>query len=49
MKEQANASRGSRRSSAATKEFVQRPVRRDGRERPVEKPPRALFGMCRRL
>src|SRR5712671_134173 len=45
MKEQANASRGSRRSSAATKEFVQRPARRDGREagRSRSFSPRALF------
>src|SRR5258708_22297242 len=32
MREQAIASRGSRRSSAATREFVQRPARRNGRE-----------------
>jgi len=32
MKEKAIQSRGSRRSSAATREFVQRPARRDGRE-----------------
>lgn len=32
MREQAIASRGERRSSAATREFVQRPARRDGRE-----------------
>jgi cell division protein FtsQ len=46
MKEQAIASRGSRRSSAATREFVQRPARRDGREagRSRSFSPRALFG-----
>ena len=46
MKEQAIASRGSRRSSAATREFVQRPARRDGREAGRSKTfsPRALFG-----
>jgi cell division protein FtsQ len=46
MKEQAIASRGSRRSSAATREFVQRPARRDGRETGRSKgfSPRALFG-----
>src|SRR6266853_32287 len=46
MKEQAIASRGSRRSSAATREFVQRPARRGGREagRSRSFSPRALFG-----
>jgi cell division septal protein FtsQ len=46
MREQAIASRGSRRSSAATREFVQRPARRDGREadRSRSFSPRALFG-----
>jgi cell division protein FtsQ len=46
MREQAIASRGSRRSSAATREFVQRPARRDGREAGRSKSfsPRALFG-----
>jgi cell division protein FtsQ len=46
MKEQAIPSRGSRRSAAATREFVQRPARRDGREagRPRSFSPRALFG-----
>jgi cell division protein FtsQ len=46
MKEQAIVSRGSRRSSAATREFVQRPARRDGREagRSRSFSPRALFG-----
>lgn len=45
MKEQDIASRGSRRSSAAAREFVQRPARRDGREsgRPKRFSPRALF------
>jgi cell division protein FtsQ len=45
MKEQAIGSRGSRRSSAATREFVQRPARRDGREarRPRGFSVRALF------
>jgi cell division protein FtsQ len=46
MKEQAIASRGSRRSSAATREFVQRPARRDGRDAGPSWSfsPRALFG-----
>ncbi|HSP62953.1 MAG TPA: FtsQ-type POTRA domain-containing protein [Pyrinomonadaceae bacterium] len=46
MREQSIASRGSRRSSAATREFVQRPARRDGREAGRSKSfsPRALFG-----
>src|SRR6266850_5997336 len=46
MKEQAIASRSSRRSSAATREFVQRPARRGGREagRSRSFSPRALFG-----
>jgi cell division protein FtsQ len=46
MREQAIASRGSRRNSAATREFVQRPSRRDGREadRSRSFSPRALFG-----
>jgi cell division protein FtsQ len=46
MREQAITSRGSRRSSAATREFVQRPARRDGREagRSRNFSPRALFG-----
>src|SRR5258708_17471245 len=46
MREQAIASRGSRRSSAATREFVQRPARRNGREagRSNGFSPRALFG-----
>src|SRR5882672_5560242 len=46
MREQAIPSRGSRRSSAATREFVQRPARRDGREagRSRSFSPRTLFG-----
>jgi cell division protein FtsQ len=46
MKEQAIGSRGSRRSSAAAREFVQRPTRRDGREagRSRSFSPGALFG-----
>ncbi len=44
MREQAIASRGSRRSSAATREFVQRPARRGGREASRSFSPRALFG-----
>jgi cell division protein FtsQ len=46
MREQAIPSRSSRRSSAANREFVQRPARRDGREagRPKSFSPRALFG-----
>src|SRR6266852_741933 len=46
MREQAIPSRGSRRNSAATREFVQRPARRGGREasRPRSFSPRALFG-----
>src|SRR5216684_1500889 len=46
MREQAITSRGSRRSSAATREFVQRPARRDGREaiRSKSFSVRALFG-----
>jgi cell division protein FtsQ len=46
MREQTIPSRGSRRSSAATREFVQRPARRNGREagRPRSFSPRALFG-----
>lgn len=46
MREQAIASRGSRRSAAATREFVQRPARRDGREAGQSKSfsLRALFG-----
>jgi cell division septal protein FtsQ len=46
MREQAIAARGSRRNSAATREFVQRPQRRDGREarRSRSFSPRALFG-----
>ena len=46
MREQAIASRGSRRSSVAAKEFVQRPARRDGREASRLRgfPARALFG-----
>lgn len=43
MREQAITARGSRRS-AATREFVQRPVRRDGREAGWSFSPRALFG-----
>ena len=44
MREQSIPSRGSRRSSAATREFVQRPARRDGREASTSLSPRALFG-----
>src|SRR6266404_770450 len=46
MREQAIPSRGSRRNSAATREFVQRPARRSGREasRSRSFSPRALFG-----
>src|SRR5260370_16917461 len=46
MREQAIASRGARRSSAASREFVQRPARRNGREagRSNGFSPRALFG-----
>ncbi len=46
MREQAIPSRGSRRNSAATREFVQRPARRGGREasRSRSFSPRALFG-----
>src|SRR5258708_1520007 len=46
MREQAIPTRGSRRNSAATREFVQRPARRDGREatRSRSFSPRALFG-----
>ncbi len=46
MREQAIASRGSRRSSAAAREFVQRPARRDAREAGRSKSfsARALFG-----
>jgi cell division protein FtsQ len=46
MREQAIASSSSRRSSAATREFVQRPARRDGREAVRSKgfSFRALFG-----
>src|SRR5258708_21699379 len=46
MREQAIPTRGSRRSSAATREFVQRPARRDGREARQSRSfsPRALYG-----
>lgn len=46
MREQVIASRGERRSPAATREFVQRPARRDGREASRSKrfSARALFG-----
>jgi cell division protein FtsQ len=45
MREQAIPSKGSRRSAAASREFVQRPVRRDGRtaSRPRPFSARALF------
>src|SRR5712691_12074911 len=44
MREQAIASRGSRLSSAATREFVQRPTRRGAREAGRSFSTRALFG-----
>ena len=45
MREQAIPSRSSRRSSAANREFVQRPARRGGREaRSKSFSPRVLFG-----
>jgi cell division protein FtsQ len=46
MREQAIASRGARRSSAATREFVQRPARRDARDagRSGRFSARSLFG-----
>src|SRR3981081_18513 len=45
MRDKAIPSRGSRRSSAANREFVQRPARRDGREASRSKSfsPRVLF------